>query len=47
MIWFGRQPWQVKVALIALPILMAAAYFGVVRDLTTLVRAIAEAWRGK
>jgi hypothetical protein len=45
-IWFERQPWQVKVALIAAivaaSILLAASYFGVVRDLTTLVRAIGE-----
>ncbi len=47
MIWFGQQPWQVKVAIIAAPVLIAAAYFGVVRDLTTLVRAIVEAWRGQ
>ena len=49
--WFDRQGWQVKVTLIAAivgaPILLAASYFGVVRDLTTLVRAISEAWRGK
>jgi hypothetical protein len=47
MIWFGQQPWQVKVTIIAAPVLIAAAYFGVVRDLTTLVRAIVEAWRGQ
>ncbi len=45
-ICFERQPWQVKVALIAAivaaSILLAASYFGVVRDLTTLVRAIGE-----
>jgi len=45
--WLERQPWQVKVALIAVPLLVVAAYFGVLRDLATLVRAIGEVWRGK
>jgi len=36
----------VKVALIALPLLVVAAYFGVLKDLATLVRAIGEVWRG-
>jgi hypothetical protein len=45
--WLDRQSWQVKVALIALPLLVVAAYFGVLRDLATLVRAIGEVWRGK
>jgi hypothetical protein len=44
--WLDRQSWQVKVALIALPLLVVAAYFGVLRDLATLVRAIGEVWRG-
>ncbi len=47
LIWFERQPWQVKVALIAVPLLIVAGYFGVMRDLATLVRAIGEVWRGK
>jgi hypothetical protein len=38
---------MVKVVLIALPFLVAAAYFGVLRDLATLVRAIGEVWHGK
>jgi hypothetical protein len=37
----------VKVALIAVPLLVAATYFGVLRDLATLVQAIGEVWRGK
>jgi len=49
--WFEGQPWQVKVAVIAVPgivvILVAAAYFGVLKDLITLVRAIGDAWRNK
>lgn len=49
--WFERQPWQVKVVLIVCvvgaPILLLATYFGMLRDLTTLVRAIGEAWRGQ
>ena len=45
--WLDRQPWQVKGALIALPLLVLAAYFGVLRDLATLVRAIGDAWRNK
>jgi hypothetical protein len=45
--WLDRQSWQVKVALIAVPLLAAAAYFGVLKDLTNLVRAIGEAWHGK
>jgi hypothetical protein len=47
LIWFERQPPMVKVVLIALPFLVAAAYFGVLRDLATLVRAIGEVWHGK
>jgi len=39
------------VAVIAVPgivvILVAAAYFGVLKDLITLVRAIGDAWRSK
>jgi len=44
--WLDRQSWQVKVALILSPVLLAAAYFGMLRDLATLVRAIGEVWRG-
>jgi len=47
MIWFGMQPWQVKVTLIAALVVLVAIYLGALKDLATLARTIGEAWHGK
>ena len=47
MIWFGMQPWQVKVALIAALVVLVAIYLGALKDLATLARTIGEIWHGK
>jgi hypothetical protein len=47
LLWFDRQPWQVKVAILALPVLGFAIYFRVLKDLVEVVRTIAAALQGK
>jgi hypothetical protein len=46
-IWFGMQPWQVKVTLIAALVVLVAIYLGALKDLATLARTIGEIWHGK
>ena len=47
LLWFERQPWQVKVAVILAPVLLVAVFRGALADLVALARTIVEAWRGK
>jgi len=47
MIWFERQPWQVKVTVILVPVLALAIVFHVVKDLVALGRIVYEIVHGK